>query len=934
MPGEVWGRDSELALTDGALGTLTSDSVAVILGGEEGMGKTALWERVLAQAERRGCRVLSARPVESEAKFAFAALADLLRDSLDEVVLALPDPQRAALEGALLRVDTVEGSPDPRAVAFGFYSGVLSLAASGPLVLAVDDVQWLDAPSARVLEFSLRRLEGKPVGVVLAARTAQGPSHPSPLGLDSSPLQERTHRITVGPLGLEVLRQILRSKLRVRFPQWVLGQIHEASGGNPLFALELARALVRSGADPDPGQALPIPRRLAELLADRLSELSESVRLMLLCLSAAVQPTLPSICRALGDPPGFPEDVEAALQADVIAVSRERVQFTSPMIGTALYSGATPEERRHAHRILAEIAVDPEEHARHLALAADAPDESVAQLLEDAAQRARSRGAPEAAAELAELARGLTPSGSARARVRRTAHAGRYAFESAQTERAEELLQEAASAAPTGPMRAEALLYLSRVHYHRRDSASASTLAEEALREAKEDPSLQASIHLELAAAAELSGDHATATARAGEALRLAEASGDRTVTAEALSVVALYEFMSGNGLPKETIARATALHDAGLPVRTLRSPAFYEACMLMWSDELGGARERLQDLEQRVRDAGDESSLAVLLFLLSQIESWSGEWTEASRLADESRAIAEWTGQRGYLTFGLYAKALVESLRGNADRAIALGEESLELARQMGAAQAVEFACSVLGGLELSRGDAKAADGWLSELTDSLGERGPVEPGTLRFLPDEVEALIELGELERAEALLVPFEARAQALDRAWAVGGAARCRGLALASRRDLPGALEAFDRARERQLTLGQPLELGRTCLARGRALRRGKKWSQARESLGEALGIFEGLGASLWAQRARSELSRIGGRTSDPTTLTETEAQVAELVATGLTNREVAGRLFLSVSTVESNLRRAYRKLGVRSRSELAHKLSESRALEPS
>ncbi len=409
MPGEVWGRDSELALTDGALGTLTSDSVAVILGGEEGMGKTALWEQVLTQAEGRGCRVLSARPVESEAKFAFAALADLLRDSLDEVVLALPDPQRAALEGALLRVDTMEGSPDPRAVAFGFYSGVLSLAGSGPLVLAVDDVQWLDAPSARVLEFSLRRLEGKPVGVVLAARTAQGPSQPSPLGLDSSPLQERTHRITVGPLGLEVLRQILRSKLRVRFPQWVLGQIHEASGGNPLFALELARALVRSGADPDPGQALPIPRRLAELLADRLSELSESVRLMLLCLSAAVQPTLPSICRALGDPPGFPEDVEAALQADVIAVSRERVQFTSPMIGTALYSGATPEERRHAHRILAEIAVDPEEQARHLALAADAPDESVAQLLEDAAQRARSRGAPEAAAELAELARGLTP---------------------------------------------------------------------------------------------------------------------------------------------------------------------------------------------------------------------------------------------------------------------------------------------------------------------------------------------------------------------------------------------------------------------------------------------------------------------------------------------------------------------------------------------
>ena len=238
-----------------------------------------------------------------------------------------------------------------------------------------------------------------------------------------------------------------------------------------------------------------------------------------------------------------------------------------------------------------------------------------------------------------------------------------------------------------------------------------------------------------------------------------------------------------------------------------------------------------------------------------------------------------------------------------------------------------------MLGFLELSRGDAKAADGRLSELAGSLRDRGPVEPGTLRFLPDEIEALIELGEVDRAEELLAPFEAGAKTLRPArgrWAPprgAGASPWRPAATWRARS-----QSFDEAQDHQRALGQPLELGRTCLARGRVLRRGKKWSAARASLNEALRIFEGLGASLWAKKTTSELARIGGRTSDPTTLTETEGQVAELVATGLTNRETAARLFLSVSTVESNLRRAYRKLGVRSRGELSHKLFESKTPE--
>jgi predicted ATPase len=283
----IWGRDSELALVSQVLEAASADPVALVLSGEEGIGKTTLWKAVLSLAEDRGYRVLSARPVESEATFAFAAVADLLREDLDEAVVALPAPQQAALEGALLRAD-LQGPPDPKAVAFGFYGSLLALARSGPLIIGVDDVQWLDAPSARVLEFALRRLEGVSVSAVLASRSdGPGPSDRTPLRLDEGPLGERIHRIPIGPLGLDVLRQILRSKLRIRFPRWVLVQIHQASGGNPFLALELARALVRRGVDLEPGHALPIPQQLAELLRERLDSLSEPVRRMLVLVSAS-----------------------------------------------------------------------------------------------------------------------------------------------------------------------------------------------------------------------------------------------------------------------------------------------------------------------------------------------------------------------------------------------------------------------------------------------------------------------------------------------------------------------------------------------------------------------------------------------------------------------------------------------------------------------
>jgi DNA-binding CsgD family transcriptional regulator len=332
-------------------------------------------------------------------------------------------------------------------------------------------------------------------------------------------------------------------------------------------------------------------------------------------------------------------------------------------------------------------------------------------------------------------------------------------------------------------------------------------------------------------------------------------------------------------------------------------------------------------DLAKRCREAGDEGSLAVLLFMLAQVECSAGRWSDAGMYADESCEITAWTGHLPYRALALSAKALVEAHLGRAGSARAAATEGLELAQRSGLVQASQFNLAALGFLELSLDAPKEAHVTLWPLAEGVLAAGLKEPGVLRFIPDEIEALIAIGDTDTARSLLEPFAARAETLDRAWALATSDRSWGLLHASLGDLPEALVAFDRALERHAVLEEPFELGRTLLAQGQTFRRTKKWRLARGSLGRSLEIFERLGADLWAEKARSETTRIGGRSPGPLDLTPTEREVADLVGEGRTNREVAQALFLSVSTVEANLRRIYRKLGVRSRTELSRKLSE-------
>jgi DNA-binding CsgD family transcriptional regulator len=920
----VFGRESELALVSSLLDSVPSGPAALILGGEAGIGKSTVWLEAISQARTRSFRVLSCRPSESEAKLSFAALGDLFEDVDEETIERLPLPQRSALAVALLRAEAIGSAPDQRAISAASLGTVLALAGEGPTVLAVDDAQWLDSPSARVLEFAVRRLGDAPVGLILTARPQD--LETPPLGLARSLPEDRLHRFLVGPITFQATRDMLDLESPTHFSRSTLMRIHEASAGNPFLASELGRTLLRRGMEHERGRALPIPSDLADLVKDRLSELSDPVRQVLLIVSAASQPTVQLVASAIGGPTAE-DDIEAAFKDGVIGSSGGRIRSAHPLLATALYAESSARERRDIHRRLAAVVVDHEERARHLALAADGPDEEVAAGLEEAARRAGRRGAPDAATQLMELARELTPADRVEARMHRTVHAGQFAFEAADMGQAARYLEEAVETTRASPLRAEALLFLARVRYHSHDARSALALAEQALEEVEEDEALKPQIQLELAAAAEAVGDRVRARAHARAAMDLAERHGDQTTLAEGLALVGFHDFLAGEGSPRAMLSRAIALEAAGADVRPLRSPTFREACMSMWTDDLDGSRSTFHDLEKRCREAGDEGSLAVILFLLAQLECGAGNWPEAGRHADESYTITVWTGQQPYRALALSARALVEGRLGRAEAAREAAEEGLELAGQSGLVQASQFNLSALGFLEVSLGNMKEAHLLLWPLAEGVLKAGIGEPGVLRFLPDELEALVALGETDEARSILEPFLARATTTGRTWALATAERGRGLLAASRGDLPEALAAFERALEHHRLLDEPFELGRTLLAQGQALRRSKKWRPARDSLGRSLQIFEQLGAGLWAKKARAEMARIGGRAPGPVGLTPTEQDVADLVARGHTNREVAGALFLSVSTVESNLRRIYKKLGVRSRTELSRRLAE-------
>jgi DNA-binding CsgD family transcriptional regulator len=922
-PGLI-GRQEEFSLLVRFLASVAAGPRALLVEGEAGIGKTALWQAGLAQARARGQRTLACRPAGAEVQLSFAALGDLLAGALGEALPALPGPQRRALEAALLLAEPGGEPPDQRAIGLAVLNVLRTLSLGGPLLVAIDDAQWLDQPSAAVLAFALRRLAAEPVGVLATVRLAGG--GPPVVALESLLPVER---LCLGPLTLAAVHELLRTRLGMRPSRPTLVRLHQAAGGNPFFALELGRALLEQGREPAPGESLPVPAGLRALVGARLARLPAPARESLLAVAALTRPTV-ALATAAGRGERAWADLERAARAGVIVREGERIRFAHPLFASTLYAEASPSQRRRLHRRLAGLVTDREERARHLALAAAGPDIAVAAALDEAATHAHLRGAPDAAAALCEQACALTPADRPGERRRRSTDAAGYHLLAGNTSRARALLEQAVTSVAPGPERARLLQRLGQVHYHEDSWATAEELLTRALAKAGDDPLLRCEIQQGLAFARHVRGDIPAAAGRARTALELAERAADPRLLSESLVLVSLYEFFLGGGIRRDLMERAAALEEPAAAVRPARSArpvpllsrGLVWAAMLKWADQFQAARAGFEEVHRRMLERGDEGSLAFLLSNMSELECWAGNWDLAARYAAEGERLAALTEQGTMVSANLYAKALVEAHRGLADSARAAAEEALAQARATGNATVTLMSLSALGFLELSLGNPAAAHARLGPITQGLTAVGLGEPGVLRFVPDEAEALVELGQLEQATALVEAFEERGRALDRAWALATGARSRALLLAAGGDLAGAHAALERALQAHERLPQPFERGRTLLALGTVQRRRQQKRAARQTLQQALCIFDQLGARLWADKTRGEVRRIGGRAASGAELSETEERIVALVCAGRTNEQVARALSLSAKTVAWNLSKVYRKLGVRSRTELA------------
>ena len=392
MAGDILGRGKELHAVGRFLDSLTEGPSACVFEGEAGIGKTALWREGVASARAASLRVLSCAPAEVEAAFSYSSLADLLEGVEPDVFAALPAPQRDALEVALLRAGRADAVAGQRAVATAAVSVLGHLASSTPVVVAIDDVQWLDGATARVLEFAARRLEGRPVGFLLSLRTPSRNS--APLGLDRSLADERLERVRVGALSAGALHQLIKARLGRTFSRAALLRIHSATEGNPFFALELASSLQDAGA-PAAGEALPVPDDVRALVASGLRTLPAPTREMLLTAAAMTNPTVGVLRRAVrASSKQMLARLAGAEEAGVIVVEGESVRFRHPLFASAIYAAASRDERHQAHRRLAALAANTEERARHLALCTEEPDGAIALTVAEAAGEVRRRGAP------------------------------------------------------------------------------------------------------------------------------------------------------------------------------------------------------------------------------------------------------------------------------------------------------------------------------------------------------------------------------------------------------------------------------------------------------------------------------------------------------------------------------------------------------------
>ena len=913
VQGPIVGREAELEAVRGFVGDHARGPASLTLAGEAGIGKTAIWAHGLLDAKAAGIAVRVCRCSQSDAGLSFAGLGDLFEGLDPSELAALPAVQQNALSAALLISGDDGREPGGRVVGVAVLGVLRALARSGPLLLAVDDVQWLDTSSRSVLSFALRRLDLEPVRLITSCRTGTAGDSASDLGLPGE-------RLVVGPVSVGIMQRIIQTRLSQTLARPTLTRLHRATGGNPMMCLEMARALQRRGTEPAASDPLPVPADFRALVTERLRGLSPQTREVLLISAALAQPTVTAVAAAAGDAVAAAPCLEEAVAAGVLQVDGERIWFTHPLIASIPYADLTLAARRALHERLATTVTDPEEHARHAALSSDEPSSPVAAALDSAARYARRRGSIDAAAELTQLALSRTPASDPDGKLRRTVDAARYLFLLGDPARARGLLAAGLDATLPGPARVDALLLRASIASWEIGDATVGRWCEQALAEAGEDTLLLARSHATFAetspSAAPLDLVHAETAVHLLQTMTAPPAG----LLANALTNVAMHRFRLGHGLAISTLERAVALQATAEPVTVSDRAGLGLGMCLKVVDRFEESRAWLEIMRTCAVDEGDDSALPITLGHLAALECWAGEYELAIALAAEGREHAERMGVRAPMPASVHVLALAH--QGHIGAARALGERDLVADESVGFISAVALDLRSLGIAEFMAGDFPAAAAHLLRaLSISSDEIGINEPAILRLHPDAVGALVALARFEEATTLTEQLDAATEANHHPWSTVMAARCHSLLESANGDNAAATELLKRALADHQRLPMPFEEARTRLLLGRVLRRAGRRSDARRELETARTMFVRLGTPIQERQASRELESISGRRPE-SELTPVEQRIADLVAVGQTNREVAATLIMSVRTVESHLGRIYRKLGIRSRTELA------------
>jgi DNA-binding CsgD family transcriptional regulator len=893
----------ERLLADGRAG----ESRALVIRGEPGVGKTALLEYAVEHAE--GYRVLSTLGLESESEMAYSGLFHLVWPIAHQSLDPLPPAQRRALRCALALDES--GPADRLAVCAATLTLLAAAAEGAPLLCVADDAQWLDSESAEALHFAARRIEADRVVMLFAIRD-QGPSGFPARGLDGLSLQGLDPAAATALLEAHCPRPLAAA---------VASTLARITHGNPLAMIELPSVLSDSqiaGSDPidDP---LPVGESLERAFLTRARALSDAAQSALLVAAAADRTDFATVVAAAGGSDGIDE----AEAAGLIRVHTGSLEFRHPLVRSAVYWNAPAGARRAAHAALARSSPPdrPEQRAWHRAMATLGTDEQVAADLEVAAQAAGGRGGAAAEARLYARAARITPDPDRR--WPRLLAGGRAAYRAGLHDLAAALLDEALAGSTDLPLQAD--LLDARLFVARAQGALGEWI-DRCLAMAAElepvDPRRSARLLFQ-------AWDYSYELWQLGRARELASRAW-RLVAAEP-DLAAIGE-MCWQRVADGDVERVRELALAGSK-QLADGPAEQVADLvecLVFIDDHAAARDMLQPALPRLREAGAVVALVRALAALSLLELRTSRLAQASAAAHEAVMLAEEYGLEYWRSWSLSRLADVEAELGREENCRRHAAATFASVQHTHDHLAEAVALEALGRLELGLGRVDDAIATLERLSETVAEVR--HPGMFHWPADLAEAYVRAGRPADAGAVIADLDARADGCP--WARGAVARGRAT-LAPDGDLD---RAFTSALEHWRSPASHLDRARTQLSYGERLRRAGRRSDARRQLRAALATFERLGSGSSAGRARAELEASGetARRRDPgltDQLTPRELQVALAVAAGKTNREAGAALFLSPKTVELHLSRVYRKLGVRSRTELARRLPAGDSLTP-